>query len=98
MPCLALTDEPTGNLNDVGSANNLVSTEGKMTTIGAIGVPELVMLVLWAALFGSLAAVAARHRHRCVGFWAALGCLLGPIAIIVVLLLPMRENRDPRAT
>lgn len=62
-----------------------------MTTVGAIGAPEAVLLLLGAVFFGILAGALACSRGRSVGLWAVLGCLLGPLAVIVIIVLPTRE-------
>ncbi len=70
--------------------------EAIVTVVGAMGVPEVVLLLLGAALFGALAATLARHRGRPAAPWALLGCMLGPLAILVVVMLPVQRDRVGR--
>jgi hypothetical protein len=56
--------------------------------MGTFGPLELLLLaIVFAASCGAL----ARRRGRNTAGWAALGFVLGPIALLVLLLLP-RDN------
>jgi hypothetical protein len=60
-----------------------------------IGWPELLILV---ALFVVLCGAMARHKGRSIGPWIALGLIFGPIALIVLALLPSMRAPAPAQT
>jgi hypothetical protein len=60
-----------------------------------LGWPELLVLV---AVFVVLCATLARHKGRSIGPWIALGLIFGPIALIVLALLPSKRALTPAPT
>ena len=54
-----------------------------------IGTPEVVLLAL---VFGVLCGYWAHVKGRNTAGWAVLGVLFGPFTLLVVALLPRRQN------
>lgn len=56
--------------------------------IATVGIVEGATLLIGAVIFGAACAAVAARRGRRMPLWAILGVLLGPIALIVVCILP----------
>ena len=63
--------------------------------MGGIGVPELIILLIIlgaGALTWSVAYLLAKRKHRSRGWWVAWSVLFGPLALLVLLIMPMKKS------